>query len=225
MPLISVVIPSFNEEKYIRHVLNALKKQSFKDFEIILVDGDSSDSTREIAKKANVRVLIEKRKGIGLARNTGAKAAKGRILFFTNADTAPSLNVLELYANAFNDKNLAAATGPMVPLENTTRFIRFGYWFASVSLAKLSFKMGMPAMSGSNIAMRRSAFEKAGGFNTKLETYEDIDLIARVKKLGKVRYIDNAVVATSTRRIEAWGIRRYILFNAGNVFRYNLYKQ
>ena len=174
---------------------------------------------------AHARVIIENRRGIGLARNTGAKTAKGGIIFFTNADTAPTPKVLEIYANAFKDRDIVAATGPMVPLEKTTRFIRFGYKFASVSLAKLSFRMGMPAMSGSNIAMRKKAFDKAGGFDTRLETYEDIDLIARVKKLGGVIYINDAVVATSTRRIEAWGVRRYILFNAGNVFRYNLSKQ
>ncbi len=225
MPKISVIIPSFNEEKYIGHVLSALHRQTFQDFEVILVDNNSTDKTRELAKKSHATVIIEKRKGIGLARNTGVKAAKGEILFFTNADTAPSPKVLETYANTFRDKNVVAATGPMVPLEKTTRFIRFGYRFASVSLAKFSFKVGMPAMSGSNIAMRKKAFEKAGGFNTSLETYEDIDLIARVKKLGEVRYTDDAVVATSTRRIEAWGVRKYIMFNAGNVLRYNLSKK
>ncbi len=225
MPLISVIIPSFNEQKYIGHVLRALEMQTFRDFETIVVDGNSTDKTREMARKAGARVMIEKRKGIGLARNTGVKAARGSILFFTNADTAPSPKVLEAYASAFKDRGVVAATGPMVPLEKTTRFIRFGYKFASVSLAKASFRMGMPAMSGSNIAMRKSAFKKAGGFDTRLETYEDIDLIARVKKLGEVRYVNDAVVATSTRRIEAWGVRRYILFNAGNVLRYNLSKE
>ncbi len=225
MPKISVIIPSYNEEKYLNYPLNALHKQTFKDFEIIVVDGNSSDKTRDIAKKHGARIIIEKRKGIGLARNTGAKKARGSILFFTNADTAPSPDVLNIYNELFKDNAVVAATGPMVPLEKTTHFIQFGYKFASVSLAKFSFKLGMPAMSGSNIAVRKASFEKAGGFNELLETYEDIDLIARVKRLGSVVYADDAVVATSTRRIEAWGVRKYILFNAGNVLRYNLSKR
>ncbi|MCL5008620.1 MAG: glycosyltransferase family 2 protein, partial [Candidatus Marsarchaeota archaeon] len=70
MPKISVIIPSYNEEKYLNYPLNALHKQTFKDFEIIVVDGNSSDKTRDIAKKHGARIIIEKRKGIGLARNT-----------------------------------------------------------------------------------------------------------------------------------------------------------
>ena len=78
-PAISVIIPALNEEKYIGNVLDALRKQTFKDFEIIVVDGNSTDRTREIAKKS-AKVIIEKRPRIGLARNTGAKLAKADLL-------------------------------------------------------------------------------------------------------------------------------------------------
>ena len=109
-----------------------------------------------------------------------------------------------------------------MPLEKTTPFIRFGYRFASITLAKITFMMGKPAISGSNFAVRRSAFNKVGGFDKSLATYEDLDLAHRLHKLGTIKYVNGAVVATSTRRIVKWGLTRYILFNAGNVVKYNL---
>ena len=169
------------------------------------------------------RVIIEPKKNIGAARNTGVRAARGEVVLFTNADTMASRNLLMAYNELFKDRGVVAATGPLVPLEKTTGFIRFGYGFASVTLAKLSFASGRPAISGSNFAARRSAFVKAGGFDESLTTYEDLDLAHRLRALGSVRYIDSAVVATSTRRITRWGVPRYILFNASNVARYNLF--
>ena len=90
-------------------------------------------------------------------------------------------------------------------------------------LAKITFVGGKPAISGSNFIVRKSAFKRCGGFDELLYTYEDLDLAHRLKRLGDVRYMDDAFVATSTRRIVKWGIPRYILFNAGNVLRYNLF--
>ncbi len=221
-PKISVVIPAYNEEKYIRHLFSGLSTQTMKDFEMILVDSNSSDKTREIARKYG-KVVIEPRRGIGLARNTGVRHAKGEIIFFTNADTKPTKNLLKIYADAFaKNPKLVAATGPMIPLEETTRFIRFGYKFASVYLAKFIFAIGAPGISGSNFAVRRFAFEKARGFDESLETYEDMDLVNRLKKLGTIEYINNAVTATSTRRIVKWGVLKYIAFNASNVLKYNM---
>ncbi len=223
-PKISVIIPAFNEASYIAGVLSSLQKQTFKDFEVIVVDKESTDGTKDIAAKYG-KVVIEKRRGIGLARNTGVDAARGEVIFFTNADTKLAENVLETYAKAFEDEKVVAASGPLVPLEEASAFIRFGYRFASVWLAKLSFKLGKPAIAGSNFAVRKSAFNTVGGFDTGLETYEDLDLTLRLRKAGEIAYIDNAVVATSTRRIKKWGIPKYIYFNASNVIKYNLFKK
>ncbi len=223
-PRISVVIPAFNEEGYLPKVLESLEMQTFNDFEVIVVDGASTDRTRDIAAKHG-KVVIEKRKGIGLARNIGVAHAKGELLFFTNADTSLSPSVLDVYAKAFDKRELVAATGPLVPIEETTKFIRFWYKFASVWLAKLSFWLGRPAIAGSNFSVRKSAFEKVGGFDTSFDTYEDLDLTMRLRNAGEIAYINEAIVATSTRRIRKWGIPKYIYFNASNVLKYSLFKR
>jgi glycosyltransferase involved in cell wall biosynthesis len=87
MPLISVIIPAFNEEKFLGNCLFSLKNQDFNDFEIIVVDNNSRDKTSKIAKKFGVKLVSEKNQGAALARNRGAKEAKGEILAFTDADT------------------------------------------------------------------------------------------------------------------------------------------
>jgi GT2 family glycosyltransferase len=222
-PEISIVIPAFNEENYIKTVFEGLKEQTFRNFEVIVVDGNSTDRTREIVKKNGGKVMIEPKRNIGAARNIGAKLAKGNLIMFTNADTKVSKNLLKTYAELFRDKDVVAASGPLIPRESTTGFIRFGYKFASVYLARISFAIGKPAISGSNFMVRKSTFKRCGGFDESLVTYEDLDLALRLSKVGRIMYVKDAVVATSTRRIVKWGVLRYILFNTGNVLRYNLF--
>jgi glycosyltransferase involved in cell wall biosynthesis len=222
-PEITIIVPAFNEEKYIKSVFQGLKKQTFHNFEIIVVDGNSTDQTREIAKRNGGKIIIEPKKNIGAARNTGARFARGSLILFTNADTMASKNLLKIYKDAFMDKNIVAASGALIPLEKSTKLIRFGYRCASVYLAKMSFATKNPAISGSNFMVRKSTFKKCGGFDESLYTYEDLDLAHRLARMGQVKYIRNAIVATSTRRIVKWGILRYVLFNTGNVLRYNLF--
>ena len=82
--MLSIVIPTFNEEKFLPHLLKSLKEQTFKDFEIIVADNNSTDATRSVAINVGAKVV----KG-GLparGRNNGAKVARGEWLLFLDAD-------------------------------------------------------------------------------------------------------------------------------------------
>jgi glycosyltransferase involved in cell wall biosynthesis len=85
-PLISVVIPTYNEEKDIPECLSSLAKQSYKNKEVIIVDDGSTDKTLEVIKKFKPRVIKGQHKGPGFSRNLGSKKAKGSILIFVDAD-------------------------------------------------------------------------------------------------------------------------------------------
>src|SRR5208283_3947011 len=90
---VSVIIPTWNEENYLERCLMSLKRQSLKDpFEVIVVDGGSSDRTLEIAHKFTQDVLVLPGKPVGAARNIGASRATGNLLAFLDADTSASKN-------------------------------------------------------------------------------------------------------------------------------------
>lgn len=227
MVSISIIIPTYNEEKYIRKTLESIKNQPYKDVEVIIADSDSSDRTREISKKTypRVKIVLKKQRGVGIACNAAAKLAKGRLLMFIDADTSITKNLLRSYEEAFEDKEVVAATGPIIPLEKTTKSIEMGYKMVSVHTVKLSMKLGRPSTISSNLMVRRSSYLKLSGFSTTMNTYYDWDLSNRLSKVGKIVFVEGAVAKTSVRRIEKWGMFKYFAFHAGNVVRYNLFHE
>jgi hypothetical protein len=94
---ISVIIPTLNEEESIGHVLDKIPRDPKYEWEIIIVDGDSKDKTREIAKEKGARVIVEKRKGYGRAYKTGFEKATGDIIVTLDGDdTYPAEKIPEL---------------------------------------------------------------------------------------------------------------------------------
>ncbi|MEM3839357.1 MAG: glycosyltransferase [Candidatus Micrarchaeaceae archaeon] len=221
---ISVIIPALNEEKYIKNVLYGLNRQTFRNFETIVVDGGSDDNTVRMAKRY-AKVAIVKERGAGRARNAGAKLAKGKTLVFLDADTSPSENLLGTYAKIMRRRGIVAATGPIYPLEKSGGRYYWGYKLVSVFLVRLSILVGRPVFMGSNFAVRKSAFEKAHGFREDMLSYEDWELSARLKKQGIMAYSSKAWVQTSIRRVKKWGMARYFLFYTTNFLRFHIFKE
>ncbi len=224
-PEISVIIPALNEEKYIMNPLSGLKTQTYKNFETIVVDGGSKDDTVEISKKQHAKVATELRRGVAAGRNKGAKIAKGSLFVFLDADTKPSPGLLHAYAKAFDDQKVIAATGPIYPLEKTNLRIALGYQFVSVLFVKFTLWIGMPSIVGSNFAVRADTFRKVHGFDPELLTYEDWDLSNKLKKQGRIIYVEKATVKTSARRVVAWGVWGYFVYHVINMFMYNFLKR
>lgn len=112
MVKVSVIIPTYNEEKDILDCLKSLESQSFKDFEIIVVDDGSKDKTREVVKKFKKVKLIEgEHKGPGISRNLGAKNAEGEILILIDADmTFDKDYIKNLIDPILKDKKLIGTT-------------------------------------------------------------------------------------------------------------------
>lgn len=225
MVLISIIIPTYNEEKYIRKTLESIKDQKYKNIEVILADSNSSDTTKELARKIypQIKIVNKKERGVGIACNAAAKVAKGKLILFIDADTSITKELLGAYEKAFEDEEVVAATGPIVPLEETTGSIKFGYKMVSVHLVKLFMGLGKPSTISSNLMVRRSTYLKLGGFSTTMNTYYDWDLSHRLGAVGKIVFVDDAVARTSVRRIKKWGMAKYFAFHAANVVRYNLF--
>ena len=145
-PLISIITVTFNAERVIDKTLKSLKEQSFKDFEHLVIDGNSSDDTLQIIKDAQLPqsiVISEPDKGLYDAMNKGLRMAKGRYVLFLNAgDTFHSSRSLELYAcEASKSKDIIY--GNTIIVDQQGNKIASRHLSAPEKLTKKSFADGM----------------------------------------------------------------------------------
>lgn len=113
-PKISVVIPIFNSEKYLKDTVESVLAQSFTDFELILVDDGSTDNSPRICDEyakwdERVRVIHKKNAGVSMARNTGIEEAKGEYLFFCDSDDYVFQDMFEVCVHEVRDTDLLVA--------------------------------------------------------------------------------------------------------------------
>ena len=213
--MITVVVPTYNEEKNIEHCLRALTNQSIPrdSYEIIVVDGDSKDQTREIAAKYADRVIQQVSPGVGGARNDGATAASGDIIATTDADCQPNENWLHTILEDFSDDEIVAVTGyldPMIPKEMER--MRAGTYYYAFKVANglrwAGSKVGYHHLCGANTAFRRDAFLEVKGYSD-LAYSDDIEIGKRLRAHGKMAMDDRIQVDYSIRRIQKLGIAKY----------------
>ncbi|MEM5828435.1 MAG: glycosyltransferase [Candidatus Aenigmatarchaeota archaeon] len=203
-PKISVIIPTLNEEKYLENTLLSLKYQNFKyPYEIIVSDGKSKDKTIQIAKKYVNKIVICKKRGIGLGRNCGALVSKGKYLVFLDADTMLLPNALSEIYKEIKKKDVALVTFPIVFYK--ADLVNLFYSLVYDSFVSLTSKTKNPQIAGMLMAVKRNHFFKIGGFNEDLKILEDYDLSKRIAKFGKVSIVTNSIAITSSRRIDKWG--------------------
>ncbi len=221
-PLISVIIPAYNEEKLIGKCLDALDKQTFpKDkYEVIVVDNNSTDDTSKIAKNHGV-ILLEYKKmnRVGAVRQYGASQSKGSVLAFMDADSLPDPSWLSSIDRLLvREKNVVAVCGVALPL-NDPFFIGLGFHIYN-QLSRINQIFGVVLPWGCNFAIKKYAFDKIGGYNLSFDTYDDAEMGLKIKKrFGRksIIYSQELKVYTSTRKHEnskIFGL--YVLDNVKN---------
>jgi len=223
-PLISIVVPSLNEEKYIETTLKTLRNQDFKGkFEIIVVDGMSKDNTVKIAKKYADKVIVLKKRGIGAARNAGAKIASGDILLFVDADTILPNDLTEKIYETVKQNNKISHGAISLRFEGSNikcKFVNFIFYFYEI----FSIKQGI---AGNCFFVKKELFEKSNGFRDTI--CDDTDLGLRLKRLGYRKDINDIHVIASSRRFEKTGyfktliewFKQYWLIRLGKVKPFN----
>lgn len=204
-PKISVVIPAYNEEKFIGKTLRSLKEQDFKDFELIVVDNNSTDKTAIIAKRSGAKVIFEPRQGVGYARQAGFLVAGGEIIATTDADTILPKDWVSRIIKEFENNHQVVAFGGLCHIYSGPLIARILSKIFLVYSGGILWKIrtlvsGTCYLIGSNLAVRKSAFFKIGGFKENLQTLEDGNLSERIKKVGKVNFEPKLLVLTSGRR-------------------------
>ncbi len=203
MVTFSVVIPAYNEAKYIERTLSALKNQTFKDFEIIVKDGKSQDQTVKIGRKYTKKVVSQKDTSAADARNQGAQHATGQILVFLDADTALPPKTLAHFSELMKNEDIVGVSCRKVPQSNST-LDRIMYEFVNIS-TYISSVLRLGGAHGNLMLIRRNAFEQVGGFNPNIIVAEEQDLVRRATKLGKYKFLLDYSVLENPRRVQTWG--------------------
>jgi len=197
--MLSLVIPTFNEEKYLPLLLKEIEKQNLKDYEIIVADADSWDKTLKIAQNSNCKIV----KG-GLpakGRNQGAKIAQGDLLLFIDADNVflPD-NFLTNLIKEFQKRNLDVASFPIYT--QGKKIDRLIYWIYN-TWANLS-QAFLPHATNS-LLVKTKLHQKIGGFDEEIKMAEDHEYVRRAGRYGKFGFIKTKPVLTSSRRLEKDG--------------------
>jgi len=203
MVKLSVIVPAYNEANYIREMLISLRKQTFRDFEIIVKDGESSDRTVEMAKKHADKTISSRDVSVSDARNQGAKCANGNVLVFVDADTVLPPNMLQRIVDLMENENMVGGSCRKIPA-NKNVLDRLVYEFTNVS-TYLSVYLHVGGAHGNCLFIRKNIFKKVGGFNPKIRIAEEQELVRKAMKFGKFVFLLDQHVVEHPRRIQKWG--------------------
>ncbi len=212
--LLSIVIPTLNEEKYLPLLLGDLAHQSRKDFEVIVVDGNSEDTTiqkaHDFKKKLTLHVEKVIRRNLSFQRNTGVDLAKGEYVLILDADTRIDDSFVKTVTDEIK-KNRALIYLPII-LPITTKLLYRIIFKISNLLVVLSQHWSRPLPTQAAMIFNRDFFISLGGYrvhntqDNKKYFPEDHDIMQRAKKTGvQAKALQEVQVKVSQRRFDQRG--------------------
>ena len=231
--MLSIIIPTLNEEKYLPLLLASIKKQDFKDYEIIIADAGSKDRTSEIAKKYNCKIVSGGLPAKG--RNQGAKIAKGNIFLFLDAEVVLPEQFLKRVLLEFKERKLGIAGCGLEPITKNKayRILNDILYNWPVRLLENVF-----AYTYNFILVKKEIHEKIQGFDEGITLGEDHAYSREAAKIAKFGFLKFSKLTLSPRRFEheGWLIisAKYYFCNLyniffgnvrSNIFRYDLKKR
>src|SRR5437762_769016 len=209
--LVSIIVPVYNDAKGLSQCLFGLKAVAFSDTEIIVVDDGSTDSTASVVEEAGVRVLhLAKNSGPAAARNCGARHAQGDILFFVDSDVVLAPGGIDRVKRVFDEQpDMAAVFGSYdanpkaAGVVSQYRNLLHHFVHQNGNSEASTFWAGCGAI-------RRSAFERVGGFDEKQfrrPSIEDIELGYRLRRAGYRILLDKSLQGT---HLKQWTLLSFI---------------
>lgn len=199
--MLSIIIPTLNEEGYLPLLLESIKKQNFnEDYEIIVADADSKDKTIEIARTYGCKVTAGGSPSKG--RNEGAKAASGDLFLFLDADTILPENFLEKGLKEFKEEKIDIATCPIKSVSGE-KFLNFLYYLF-YNLPIIIFGKFLPHASNF-ILVKKEIHQKIGGFDEEIKIAEDHIYAREGAKFGKFGILKKDTLLVSPRRFKEEG--------------------
>ncbi len=204
--MISIVIPTYNEEDFLPRLLISIEKQDFKDYEVIVSDNRSKDKTVEVARKHGARVVVG---GVpAVARNRGAMASRGEYLLFLDADTVLPEGFLKRLFKRFEEDYIDICIPALRPIDSGKPIYGTLFDFANTYFKMMEYIR--PQGGGACILVTKRLHRRIGGFDEKLTTAEDLDYINRASEIGRFKMYLDIYLYVSVRRMEKEGMGQYI---------------
>ncbi len=198
LPMISIIIPAHNEAAYISQTLETLKCQRYPKFETIVIANGCTDNTADVARNCCTVLIDDPQKGLSRARNNGARAAKGELLIFLDADTMLKPDALRIIARKFTERH---AAGTIKGVPDSPRWIYHILYFFKNRMHRLRIHKGSVGI----ILCWKEHFDAVGGFDEAMHVMENSELIERLCKHGRYCFIGSTPAITSMRRYERRG--------------------
>ena len=221
-PYFSIIIPCLNEEKRLPFLLKDLNAQSFQDFEVIIVDGQSTDQTVSKAKEyqtlfPSLTILSSKIKNVSVQRNMGAKVAKGELLLFNDADNRLPISFLNQLHN--QTTHFHPDIFSVYMQTKTSNLVAAFSLFAINFYTRLQQNSPSPYVVEALFGFKKEVFHKLNGFRADLPISEGTDILKRSKKLGFIfKVFTKPKYTFSLRRLEKEGLLKMSL----NIFKIEL---
>lgn len=222
-PFLSIIIPAYNEEKYLNECLSSIYSQkTTKSFEVIVVDNNSRDATSTITSSwKDVKLICELRPGATITRNTGAKAACAERLYFLDADCRLPEGLLESIIQTFsNNTSIQLISGPYIYDKDGwfPKVVTDNLFYFSLYHILVKFFFGIRQFPGGNFAITKKLFEEVKGFdeticNQEIILPDDLDLAIRIHNYGtdNVVFSRKYAVFSSFRRVKRSPIRHTLV--------------
>lgn len=215
MPIVSIIIPTYNRTAYLPQAIQSIKQQTIEDWELIIVDDGSTMDVRKVIQThmsdSRISLIRQEKTGVSAARNRGVKEARSNFIAFLDDDDYWHPEKLEMHLNAFDstpelsltfsDAQMVDEAGnPTRRFQKSKNTIYTCSWFDSyeglniipVGLSIETILNGIVLPSAT--VMKKSAFEKIGGFDIDLKGGEDMELIFRLTRTEKIGYIDRPLI-------------------------------
>ncbi|MBI5142723.1 MAG: glycosyltransferase family 2 protein [Nitrospirae bacterium] len=190
IPKVTVVIAAYNSVRTMERCIRAVLAQDYPDFDVVVVDNNSTDSTAAIVKRYPVTYLFESKKGWPAARNTGIAHADGQYVANIDADCFPTPSWITNLMKRINETGVGCVVGKTLVEEGVTFAQKY---YASTNPFSIEHKIGKTGFvpwGGGNNVMNRDAFLKAGGYDSdRFTSGADIDMHMRMERLCGLRTV------------------------------------
>lgn len=196
-PRISIVVCTRNGDHTLPACLKSLTRQNYPDYEVIVIDDGSRDATAETTRRfEQVRYQFQEHAGLSIARNLGAQIATGSVIAYTDDDCMAHPDWLVHLSHAFEDESIAAAGGPNIPPPPRNHIERVVAAAPGAPAHVLLDDIEAEHLPGCNLAIRKEALDKIGGFRAEFTTAgDDVDVCWRLREAGgRLVFVPGAMV-------------------------------